>query len=54
MVDSVKSCSEIQEDEDGELTSVSGEEDIIGDFEESCFSAVLRTEARLKRFKQII
>lgn len=54
VVYSVKSCCEIQEDENSEMTSISREEDVIGDFKEGCFSAVLRTKARLKRFEQVI
>lgn len=54
MVNSVKSCCEIEEDEDGKMTNISREEDVVGDFEEGCFSAVFRTEARLKWFEQII
>jgi len=40
VVDSVESCSEIQEDEDGEMTSISGENNVSGDFKEGCFSVV--------------
>ena len=54
MVNGVKSCSEVQEDEDGEVAGVCGEEDVVGDFQESCFSAVLGTETGLKWFEQVI
>ena len=41
VVDSVESCSEVQEDKDAEVTRVSGEEDVVGDFDEGCFSTML-------------
>lgn len=34
MIDGVKSCSEVEEDETAELTRVSGEEEVMGDVEE--------------------
>ena len=54
MIYGVEGCSEVQEDEDGEVAGVCGEEDVIGDFQEGCFCAVLGTETGLKRFKQVI
>ena len=32
VVDGVESCSEVQEDEDGEVAGVCGKEDVVGDF----------------------
>ena len=41
MIDSVKGCSEIEENEDTEVARVRGEEVVVGDFEEGCFGAVM-------------
>ena len=41
VVDGVKSCSEVEEDENAEVTRVSGDEEVLGGFEEGCFCAVL-------------
>lgn len=54
VVDGVECCSEVQEDEDGEVAGVCREEDVVGDFQEGCFSAVLGTETGLKWFEQVI
>lgn len=54
MTDSVEGCSEVQEDEDGEVAGVGGEEEVISDFEQSCFSAVFGTEARLEWFIETV
>lgn len=40
MVDGVKSCSEVQQDEDAEMTRVFREDDVIGVFEEGSFSVL--------------
>lgn len=32
MVDGVKNCSEVQEDEDSEVAGFCGQEDVVGDF----------------------
>ena len=40
MVDGVKGCTEVEEDEDGEGTFVSRAEDVICNFEECGFGAV--------------
>ena len=40
VIDGVKGCAEVEEDEDGEGTSVGGSEDVVGDLDESGFSAV--------------
>ena len=53
VVDGFKSCSEIQEDEDAELARVCREEEDVSYFKEGCFCAVLGTEARFKRFKEV-
>lgn len=44
VVDNAKSGSEIQGNEDGEVTRDCGEMDVVGDFEVGCFNAVLRTD----------
>ena len=41
MIDGVKSCSEVKEDENAKVTRVRGEEKVVSDFKEGCFSAVL-------------
>ena len=53
MVDGVKSCSEVQEDEDAEVAGFCREEEVDRDFKEGCFCAMLGMEARLKRFKEV-
>ena len=50
----VESSGEVEEDEDGEMAGVCGEEDVVGDFQEGCFSAVFGTETGLKWFEQVI
>ena len=54
VVDGVESCSEVKEDEDGEVVGVCREEEVIGYFQDGFFSAVLGTETGLKWFKQVI
>ena len=44
VVHGVKSCSEVKEDEDVELARVCRKEEVISDFKEGCFWAVLRDE----------
>ena len=46
MVDGVKSCSEVKNDENAEVTRVSGKEEVLGDFEEGCFCAVSGREVQ--------
>lgn len=41
MVYCVKSCGEVEEEEDGYGTRVSGEEEIICNFKKCCFCAVV-------------
>ena len=41
MADGVESGAEVEEDEDGEVTRVSRQEDVIGYFREGGFGAVL-------------
>ena len=53
MVDGVKSCSEVQEDEDAEVAGFCREEEVDSDFKEGCFCAMLGMEVRLKRFKEV-
>lgn len=42
MADGVKGCYPIQDDEDNEASGVCREEEVIGDFQRCCFSAVIR------------
>ena len=54
MVDGVEGCSEVKEDQYVELPRVCREEEIVCDFQESGFSAVLWAESRLEWFIQFI
>lgn len=53
VLDGVEGC-EVEHDEDGEAARVWGEEKVIGDCEEGCFSAVLWAESRLKWFELVV
>lgn len=50
VVNGVKGGAEVEEEEDGEGTSVRGEEKVIGDFEKCGFCTVVCSESRLKCF----
>ena len=39
-MDGVEGCAEVKEDEDGDVASVGGAEDVVCNFEESGFGAV--------------
>ena len=54
MINCVKSCSEVQEDEEGGKASVSCHEDVICDPDQCGFGTVSRAETRLKLFIEII
>ena len=54
MIDGIEGSAEVEEDENGERTRVGRAEDVIGDLEESCFCAVVTTEARLEGFIEVI
>ena len=49
-----QSCREVQEDEDGEQIRVSCMEEIVGDINQSCFSAVFGAKTRLELIKEVI
>ncbi|XP_030266920.1 piggyBac transposable element-derived protein 4-like [Sparus aurata] len=51
---SIKGSSEVQEDEDGEQTGVSCTEEVVGDLNQSCFSAMFGAKTRLELFKEVI
>lgn len=40
--------------EDAEVTGIGGEEQVTGNFEESCSSAMMGTETGLERFSEVI
>ena len=40
MVDGVECCGEVEEDEDVQVAGVRGEEEVVCDFQKSCFGAV--------------
>ncbi len=50
----IQFCSEVKEDEKVEVSRVGVGEEVITDFKEGSFCAVLGTEARLKEFKQSV
>ena len=52
--ESIKGCGEIQEDEDGEETRISCTEEVVGDLNQSCFSAMSGAKTRLELFKEVI
>ena len=54
MGDSIKGRSEVQEDEGGEGTGISCTEEVIGDLNQSCFSAMFGVKTRLELFKEVI
>ena len=54
MTDGIKSCRQVEEDEDSEESGISCQEEVIGDFDESSFSAVEWAETRLELFVQVI
>lgn len=45
MIYGVKCSGEVEEEKDGYGTRVSGKEEIIGDFKEGSFCAMVRTES---------
>lgn len=51
-INSVKDGKEVEE-EDGHGTRVGTKEEIIGYFEEGCFSTVVCAESRLKYFQEL-
>ena len=51
---SIKGSSEVQEDEDGEQTGVSCTEEVVGDLNQRCFSAMFGAKTRLELFKEVI
>ena len=47
--DGVKCCTKVKEDEDGERTGISFNKEVISDFYEGSFNAVVGAETRLER-----
>ena len=50
----IEGCTQVEEDEDVEGTGVSRGEEVIEDFDEGRFCAVVRTKTRLKGFKRLV
>jgi len=50
VINGVKSCTEVEEEENGEGARIRGEEEVVGDFEQSGFGAVVSSEAGLEYF----
>lgn len=54
MVNGVEGSCEVQEDEYIEVAGVGGEQKVVGNAEEGCFSAVVGMESGFKSFKEVI
>jgi len=54
VIDGVEGSSEVKEYECAELARVCRRTEVVGDFKESGFSAVLKGESRLKRFMKVV
>ena len=52
--DSVECCAELEEDENCKKSGVSCTEEVVGDFDKGCFSAVFWTEPGLERFMEVV
>ena len=50
----VKGCREIEEDKNGDEAIVGGSEEVVSDFNEGSFGAMVNSEARLKGFKELM
>lgn len=51
---SVKGCTQIKKDEDGDESRVSCKKEVISDFQQSTSSAVGRSKTGLKRFIETV
>jgi len=54
VIDSVEGSSEVKEYEYAEVARVCREKEVVGDFKESSFSALLRAESRLNGFIKVV
>lgn len=54
MQDCVKGCREVQDYENADVVGVSSNEEVIGNVDKSGLHAVVRSEARLKGFRELI
>jgi len=52
--DGIKCCAEVEEDENGKESGVCCMEEVVGDFDQGCFSAMFWTEARLQVFMEVV
>ena len=50
----VKSCREVQEDQNTDVARIHSDEEIVGDLDESSFCAMACPETRLKRFIELV
>ena len=50
----IKCCRKVQEDEDADMAGVGGDEQIICDFDEGGFCAMVDSEAGLKGFVELM
>lgn len=53
MIDGVEGCGEVEEEKNGDRTRVGGEEEIVCDFKEGCFCAMVWAETGLKCFEKL-
>ena len=54
MTDGIEGCTQVEEDEDGEESRISCHNEVVGDFDMCCFSAVEWAETGLELFIQVI
>ena len=54
MTDGIKGCTQVQEDEDGEQSRISCHKEVVGEFDECCFSAMEWAESGLELFVKVI
>ncbi|KAK9540428.1 hypothetical protein VZT92_002882 [Zoarces viviparus] len=54
VVDGVEGCAEVEQYQDVEGVFIRGEEEVVGDFDEGSFCAVMRSESGLKWFIQLV
>lgn len=54
MIDSVKRCSQIQENEKGWGAAISRHQEVVRNPDQSCFCAVGGAETRLKFLKKVV
>ena len=54
MGDGIKRGVEVEDDENGKESGVSCTEEVAGDFDQGCFSAMFWTETGLERFLEVV